>query len=103
MFLESSTRGLHAGQLDAFLTDLKNLGVFAGLRGLVFGRFLGCTPQQRERLHEIILQAVDGFEFPVVAEVDAGHTSPRLTLPIGIVTTLDGDSREFEITGAAVQ
>ena len=103
MFLESSTRGIPDGQLDAFLTDLRNLGVLAGLRGLIFGRFLGCTPQQRERLHEIILQAVDGFGFPVVAEVDAGHTSPRLTLPMGVEANLDGDAREFAITGIAVQ
>jgi muramoyltetrapeptide carboxypeptidase len=103
MVLECSTRGIPPGQLDAFLTDLRNLGVLAGLRGLIFGRFLGCAEDHRRRLHEIILQATSGYDFPVVAEVDVGHTSPRLTLPIGVEARLDGFARELEITGAAVQ
>jgi len=102
MFLECSTRGISPGQLDAFLTDLRNLGVLAGLRGLIFGRFPGCAPDHRGQLHEIILQAADGYDYPVVAEVDVGHTSPRLTLPNGVEASLDGDARALEITGAAV-
>jgi muramoyltetrapeptide carboxypeptidase LdcA involved in peptidoglycan recycling len=103
MFLECSTRCIPLGLLDAFLTDLRNLGVLAGLQGLIFGRFLGCSGAHRKQLHEIILQAVGGYDFPVVAEVDVGHTSPRLTFPIGVEARVDGDARELAITGAAVQ
>lgn len=103
MFLESSTRGLPVGQLDAYLTDLRALGALAGIQGLLIGKFLGCGPEHRLELHEVILRAVEGFDFPVVADMDIGHTSPRLTLPNGIETRVDGNSREVEIIGVAVQ
>jgi muramoyltetrapeptide carboxypeptidase len=36
--------------------------------------------------------------FPVLADVDLGHTDPMLTLPIGIRTRLVVEDSDYEVT-----
>jgi len=103
LFLESSERGLTSAILDGYLTDLGNMGTLDGLQGLVLGRFLGCTPEEVCRLHQVVREAVGNLPFPVLADVAIGHTSPMLTLPIGVEAVLDSHTQTFVITGAATR
>ena len=78
------------------------MGAFGRIRGLLFGRPFGYTPEEREQLHEVILERTRGYDFPVVADMDFGHTSPMFTLPVGCRAAVESGRERFEIVEAAV-
>jgi len=61
----------------------------------------GYAPEEREQLHGVIVQRTEGYDLPVVADMDFGHTSPMFTLPVGCRAAIDAGRRRFEIVGAA--
>ena len=80
--------------VDRMLTQLRHMGVFARIAGLVLGRF---PPQvgfsEDDPLEEIILRAVRGYDFPVAVDFDFGHTDPMFTLPLGVRARLEADPK----------
>jgi muramoyltetrapeptide carboxypeptidase len=54
-----------------------------GLRGLVIGRFQRASQVQPEDIVAMIRMRPALRGLPVIAQVDFGHTTPHLTLPLG--------------------
>jgi muramoyltetrapeptide carboxypeptidase LdcA involved in peptidoglycan recycling len=102
LFLETSEEKPDPERVDGILMDYENMGVFGRIRGLLFGRPYAYTPEEREQLHEIILERVEGYGFPVVADMDFGHTSPMFTLPVGCRAAIEPGRERFEIVEPAV-
>lgn len=66
--------------LHALLQHLTHVGT--DVLGVVIGRFQRASGMTRDLLQSIVdVPALDGL--PIVANIDYGHTSPMLTLPIG--------------------
>lgn len=42
------------------------------------------------------------YDFPVLTQVDFGHTDPQLTLPLGVRASLDAGRDAFAIVDTAV-
>ena len=74
-------------EIDRMLTQLKLAGKFDKCRGLIFGSLAGPNPQ--EHYIETIQTITKDYEFPVVFNLPFGHATPKLTLPLGLDTTLD--------------
>lgn len=90
--------------MDRLFTKLRQIGALRGLRGLVIGRFptaVGFT--RRDSLAMILDDALRGMRFPVLTNVDFGHTQPLLTLPLGIRVRLDAGRREIAFLEAGVR
>jgi muramoyltetrapeptide carboxypeptidase LdcA involved in peptidoglycan recycling len=102
LFLETSEEVPTAQAVDGILMDYENMGVLEQLQGLLFGRPMGYTVEQKQELSEVILERTSQYHFPVVADLDFGHTAPQFTLPIGCRARIDGVSRRFSIVEAAV-
>jgi muramoyltetrapeptide carboxypeptidase LdcA involved in peptidoglycan recycling len=102
LFLETSEEKPDPERVDGILMDYENMGVFERIRGLLFGRPMLYEPEEREQLREVILERTRGYDFPIIADMDFGHTSPMLTLPVGCRALLDTDRERFEIVEAAV-
>ena len=102
LFLETSEEKPDPERVDGILMDYENMGVFGHITGLLFGRPYAYTPEEREQLHEIILERVKGYGFPVVADMDFGHTSPMFTLPVGCRAAIEPGRERFEIVEPAV-
>ena len=78
---------------DDFLTDpptfardlasLLQLPDAAGIRGVLIGRFQRSSEMTRDLLEQILARHPQLDALPVLANVDFGHTSPQLTLPVG--------------------
>lgn len=102
LFLETSEEKPPPERVDAMLMDYENIGVFEQIVGLLFARPYGYTNEERHQLHEVILERTKRYRFPVVADMDFGHTSPILTLPIGCRARIDAAVRQVAITEAAV-
>jgi muramoyltetrapeptide carboxypeptidase len=103
LFLETSEETPSPARVDAMLMDYENMGVFAQIRGLLFARPYGYDDEQRAELHDILRERTRNFTFPVVANMDFGHTTPIFTLPIGVRATIDADAQRFTIIEAAVR
>jgi muramoyltetrapeptide carboxypeptidase LdcA involved in peptidoglycan recycling len=102
LFLETSELAPSPGWVDPVLQDYENMGVFARLAGLLVGRPYGYDDARKAELHRVLLERTRRHAFPIVAEMDFGHTAPQLTLPIGCRAEIDTTSRRFAGVEAAV-
>ena len=68
-----------------FLRNLQSLSYqpdFANVKGIVIGRFQKASNISREKLEYMISVIKVLHNIPIIANVDFGHTTPFLTLPI---------------------
>lgn len=119
VFLETQSaegsleEGFRPARVRQALADLVAQGVFDRVAGLVLGRFFGYnTDAQRAEAERIVRETVLDNEcvrngaygaFPVLMNVDTGHTSPMITLPMDALARLDSDKDEFSILEAGVR
>jgi muramoyltetrapeptide carboxypeptidase LdcA involved in peptidoglycan recycling len=50
----------------------------------------------------VILERTARYDFPIVTDMDFGHTDPTLTLPIGCRATIDVPKQQISMVEAAV-
>ncbi len=82
LFFETSEETPSPAKVDGILMDYENMGVFDRLRGMLVGRPMRYSAADRERLRAIILERTAAHDFPIVTDMDFGHTAPQFTLPI---------------------
>lgn len=85
------------------LHDLRNAGILDSVVGLVVGRPFQYTEEMVAKFESDVLNACCGIDFPILANMDVGHTDPILTLPLGARVELDGDNDEFIVLEHAVR
>lgn len=68
---------------DRDLQSLIHTPDFEGVRGIVIGRFQKNSKISNELLVKIIKTKKELDGLPVIANVDFGHTDPKLTIPVG--------------------
>jgi muramoyltetrapeptide carboxypeptidase len=74
-------------RIDRMLFHLRRAGKFRDVRGVIFGEMPGCGggTTAEEGLRDIILEALEGLDVPIVFGLPFGHTRQGcLTLPIGV-------------------
>jgi muramoyltetrapeptide carboxypeptidase LdcA involved in peptidoglycan recycling len=76
--------------------------VLEQLNGLLVGRPMSYTDSEKQELREVLLKRSEKYAFPIVADMDFGHTSPQMTLPVGVCARIDSPRRVFEIVENAV-
>jgi muramoyltetrapeptide carboxypeptidase LdcA involved in peptidoglycan recycling len=89
--------------VESQLVDLSNSGVFAKIRGLVFGRPMGYSVEQRARLTELVSRVAEPYSFPILMNVNIGHAAPIMTVPLGVRARLDSAENAFEILESGVE
>jgi muramoyltetrapeptide carboxypeptidase len=102
LFLETSEGKPSPATVDAILMDYENMGVLNQLSGLLFGRPMRYSDTEKEELRSVIIERTCGYAFPVVADMDFGHTAPQFILPIGCAARIDSSNESFELLEAAV-
>ena len=96
-------KGENLANIDSALGDLRNLNVFKGVKGLVFGRGFGYSDEEIKKLKEIILYNVRDYNFPILYNADIGHSDPMITIPLGVKARIDSKRNSFEISEAGVR
>lgn len=87
-------------RLDHHLTRLRVDGIFKKIRGMIVGKITDLQPLEEEEsrdrhfgkapsVEEMILEATEDYDFPILYGVDFGHRVPTLTFPIGARVLLD--------------
>ncbi|MFH0739632.1 MAG: S66 peptidase family protein [bacterium] len=82
LFLEDDDESL-PHTFDRDLQSLIHQPGFEGVRGIVMGRFQRVSKMTEDLLRQIIKTKKELGNMPIVANVDFGHTCPRITFPIG--------------------
>jgi muramoyltetrapeptide carboxypeptidase LdcA involved in peptidoglycan recycling len=102
-FFETSDEKPLPETVDSALMDYENMGVLEKLGGMLVGRPMKYTSEEKAQLREVILERTASYAFPIVTDMDFGHTAPQFTLPIGCRARLDPQARRFTLIEPAVQ
>lgn len=95
--------GLSISDLDAYLADLFNLGVFIGIKGLIIGRAYAQSSENIKKIKQMIERYTKSSKYPILYGADIGHTTPMITVPLGATAVLDSAKDLFEIKGNFIQ
>ena len=88
--------------LDSFLADLENLGIFKNIKGLIIGRPYLYEEEDNKKLKDIIAYYTKDYTYPILFNANIGHASPIITIPLGVACFLDSQKNIFEIKEAGV-
>ncbi|OGM27034.1 peptidase S66 [Candidatus Woesebacteria bacterium RIFCSPHIGHO2_12_FULL_40_20] len=97
LFLEDDGES-HPHDFDRDLQSLIHLPAFNGVGGIVMGRFQKASEMTNAKLKKIIETKSELKGLPVIANVDFGHTDPKITFPIGGEVKIIANSNKPEIT-----
>ncbi|MFT4243903.1 MAG: S66 peptidase family protein [Candidatus Woesearchaeota archaeon] len=100
---EEFDKGESVANVDSYLSDLRILGIFDEIKGIVFGRGFGYTDDEIQQLKDSIIENTRGYDFPIVYGVDIGHSDPMLTIPLGVKVSLDSKTDLFSIDESGVE
>ena len=92
LFLEETNEEPY--RIDRMFWQMKQAGIFDQVKGIVFGSFNKCFPEEPEKsftLQEVLEQHFKGLQIPVYMGATFGHMSPKFTLPIGVNAEIDAD------------
>ncbi len=96
LFLEDI--GEKTYSIDRMLSHLKLAGKLRDCRGIVLGTFTDCEVEDENHgltLEDIFKEILVPLQKPILANLQAGHNSPTLTLALGGFYKLDGDKEKF--------
>ena len=98
LLIEDSLKDI--ATLERNFAHLKVNGVFDRIGGLILGKHeLFKDMGTGRRPYELLLEVIGKPTSPILAEFDCAHTHPMLTLPIGVLATLDADKQELILEG----
>jgi len=100
---EDFTKGEKVENVDSHLADLEISGVFGKIKGMIVGRPFGYNQSQVKDLVKIILSRTEGYNFPILFNMDVGHTDPMITIPLGIRVKLDSSKKLFKFLESGIQ
>lgn len=88
--------------IDSYLADLDNLGVFKNISGLVIGRPYRYGEGEIKILKEMIERYAEGTTYPILYNAPIGHTAPIITIPLGAPVLLDATTNTFSLQEGGV-
>ncbi len=91
-------------KIDQDLTQFREIGLFDKTVGMLIGKIRGEDPLQPGKVKDmtsevkkVILEIAGEYDFPIVANVDFGHYTPNIPLPLGLKATVETEKLEFSI------
>ena len=84
LFLEDCCEKL--ARVDAILQSLKLRGLFDKIRGLIIGKFT--NPEINLAIPVLLNKLKLSNEIPIIYDIDLGHTTPMISIPLGAISTL---------------
>ncbi len=96
LFIEDDEEAL-PHHFDRDLQSLIHLPNFKEVKGIVIGRFQKASGMEVEFLTKIIKTKKELDNLPVIANVDFGHTDPKITFPVGGEASLEVESGNVKL------
>lgn len=93
-------------RVDRMLSQLYNAGILKSLSALIFGKFVNCIPPDPSEpnltLEQVQKEYAEKVKCPVIANLQYGHVTPKLTIPLGIRASIDTKQNGITILEGAV-
>lgn len=87
----------NAAEFHQMLVQLKYMGIFQQIKGLMIGRFDARSKTSLEQITTMINQVVPA-DLPTAINFDFGHTDPAYTLPWGIIANVNFSDSECDFS-----
>ena len=88
------------------LYKLKHLGIFDRIAGMVVGKLTWVNQYFDALEHpsnqEAVLDIVQEYTFPILADVDFGHNIGAVPMLLGVRASMDADAHILNVTEAGV-
>lgn len=93
LFVEDYT--ITAKACHAAFHQLKQMGVFDGIKGMIVGYIysMQCEETPKPHMEDVLLEVTKEFTFPILKVNDFGHNCPNTILPIGSEVLMDADQQ----------
>lgn len=87
-------------KIDRMLTQLELSGKFNDCRGIIFGDFEDCNKEREEDydLYDLLLDKVKKYNKPCVYNLQSGHCTPMISIPLGVKCKLDATNKQIILT-----
>ena len=100
LFLEDIREEIY--RIDRMFTQLALAGKLDRLAGFIFGRCTRCETEGGFSLEEVLRDRFSSLGIPALSGLPIGHIEQKLTLPIGIMATLDAGAGTLQLDEPAV-
>ncbi len=106
LFWEEIGRDL--AEIYQYLYQLKNMGILEKISGMLIGKVKYLKPVRGEEefkmpdLKEVVLDVAKDYDFPIMANLNFGHISGNIPLPIGIKVSFDTSKKELNFLESVV-
>jgi muramoyltetrapeptide carboxypeptidase LdcA involved in peptidoglycan recycling len=95
------TYRLHKKSIHRALFSLRLHGILDKIKGLLLGYLVGSDdpeyPGDERDLKELVLEATDGYDFPIMQIGEVGHYVENTQIPVGAKATIDATDLKFRI------
>ena len=95
---------------DHMMSHLRNAGKLDNAAGFLIGHCENCAPRKHEpgfycdtSLEDVLHYYLDPLQKPALYGLPMGHGEDLATLPLGVMTRLDADSKTFTILESGVR
>ena len=107
LFQETSETGMPPNLLGSFLRSLGAQGILQKLKGILFSKPGGPHVLEEDfcRYETILIKVLKEFKdlsFPVVTQMDFGHSDPMWPLPYGASTEINPETQTVTILESGV-
>ncbi len=93
-------------RVDRMFNQLRLMGVFKKISGLILGAFTDCNESDSEKktltTGEVVADYVDKLDIPVVYNFMYGHIADKITVPFGAGMRVNASRSIIEITESVV-
>jgi len=101
------TNNTESYRIERGLYQLKYAGVLDVISGMMIGKLPDIKRTAWKRFTEptpkdIVLTTLKDYKFPILAEVDFGHKTVNIPMPIGLMAEIDADNLKLEVLESAV-
>ena len=105
LFWEEVGEPLH--NIARSLYQLKYLGIFDKIVGMLIGKITYIKPPREKEIvppttKEMILEIMKDYNFPIMANMDFGHFTINIPMPIGIKVSFDSEKKGLNVLEGAV-
>lgn len=102
--------GRDMSEIYQYLYQLKNMGIFERINGMLVGKIKYLKPLRQETreeivvpaLQEMILEILKDYKFPIMANLDFGHHTVNIPMPVGIKVSFDTSKKQLNFLESAV-
>lgn len=100
LFLETSNEKPEPSKYRKIVKHLKNYGLFDEISGLLIGKPMDET--YYEDYKQILKEELEEFNFPIMTNLNFGHSFPRMILPYGAKATISPKNKSLLILNSCL-